>query len=66
MDSEAVQCASEELSDTMYDPFGIVRIVYKRKVHTCSYIQKQHNQPQFSMHAANHCVLCFENTSGGN
>ena len=35
MDSEVVECASvsEELSETMYDPFGVVELVYKRKVH---------------------------------
>ena len=32
MDSEAVECASEELSETMYDPFGVVGVVCKRKV----------------------------------
>ena len=36
MDSEAVECATEELSGTMYDPFGVVGLVYKRKV--CIYI----------------------------
>ena len=34
MDSEAVECASEELSETLYDPFGVVGLVYKRKVHS--------------------------------
>ena len=33
MDSEAVECASEELSETLYDLFGVVGLVYKRKVH---------------------------------
>ena len=32
IDSEAVECASEELSETMYDPFGVVGLVCKRKV----------------------------------
>ena len=26
--SEAVECASEELSDTMYDPFRVVGLSY--------------------------------------
>ena len=36
MGSEAVECATEELSGIMYDPFGVVELVYKRKV--CIYI----------------------------
>ena len=32
MDSEAVECASKELSETMCDLFGVIRLVYKRKV----------------------------------
>ena len=32
MDSKVEECASEELSETMYDPFGAVRLVYKKKV----------------------------------
>ena len=39
MDSEAVECASEELSETMYDPFAVVRLVYKRKGHSLLYMQ---------------------------
>ena len=31
-DSKAVDCASDELSDTMYDPFGVVGLIYKMKV----------------------------------
>ena len=27
-----MECASEELSETLYDPFGVVGLVYKRKV----------------------------------
>ena len=36
MDStgEAEEHASEELSETMYDPFGVVRLIYKTKVHS--------------------------------
>ena len=29
MDSEAVECASEELNETMYDLFVVVGLVYK-------------------------------------
>ena len=32
--SEAVECGSEELSETMYDPFGVVGLIYKMKVHS--------------------------------
>ena len=35
---EAVECASEELSDTMYDPFGVSDLSIKRK-YIASYIQ---------------------------
>ena len=31
-DSKAVDCASDELSDTMCDPFGVVGLIYKTKV----------------------------------
>ena len=32
MDGKAEECASEELHETMYDPFGVVGLVYKTKV----------------------------------
>ena len=48
-----MECVSEELSETMYDPFGVVGFVFYSYSHHSLY----------SMHAVNHFVRCFENTS---
>ena len=45
IDSEAVECASDELSETMHDLFRVVGLVYKR---LGKYVAI-YSQPQYSI-----------------